>query len=447
MPRTIVIPIVAGIGNALMAVPMVRLAARCGARVTILARSCAMAEVFRRIDGLEAVIVCGGGARGAARMIAAARRLRPDVYLVPFPSNRWQYSMLAFTSGAKNRVLHGYPVGFLRAMHFLPATRIRARRGLHDVVQNLELLRAIDIAPDLSDSPTFALTGGDRSAADELLGRAGIDGGAAPVIVHAGSARTVLAQAKRWPTANYARLIDALDRRFPGRIVLVEGPDEAGVGDEIADAFARGCPEEPTNTPATMRDSEAVVSRGRATNSAIAPVATGDWDDTDARRRAGNPAVAPAATRDSGNGASTGRAMQSHRAIPAAIIKLAGSLGTAGALLERAALYVGSDSGLGHLAAAVGTPPVTIFGPADPERVCPFGYRALVVSPPRSCGPCFLYPWDAPYPKIRCRPPFCIESITVQSVLDAVDRAMRSSAPAAGAGIAVQPVSSSGASP
>src|SRR5438105_14215810 len=63
------------------------------------------------------------------------------------------------------------------------------------------------------------------------------------------------------------------------------------------------------------------------------------------------------------------------------VVKLTGPLADAAVLLERAALYVGSDSGLAHLAAAVGTPAVTIFAPADPDRVFPFGYRHLVVQP------------------------------------------------------------------
>jgi ADP-heptose:LPS heptosyltransferase len=107
------------------------------------------------------------------------------------------------------------------------------------------------------------------------------------------------------------------------------------------------------------------------------------------------------------------------------MIRLDGPLGEAAALMERAELYVGTDSGLAHLAAAVGTPAVTIFAPADPDRVCPYGYRDLVVQPPPPCGPCFLYPWEAAYPKMRCHADHrCIERVTVESVMDAVHRAL-----------------------
>ncbi len=51
------------------------------------------------------------------------------------------------------------------------------------------------------------------------------------------------------------------------------------------------------------------------------------------------------------------------------------------ALCERAQLYVGNDSGMSHLASAVGTPTVTIFGPTDPATYRPLGRNALFCAP------------------------------------------------------------------
>jgi len=51
----------------------------------------------------------------------------------------------------------------------------------------------------------------------------------------------------------------------------------------------------------------------------------------------------------------------------------------AAACLKRAALYVGNDSGLMHIAAAVGTPTVGLFGPGWPETYGPWGPRARAV--------------------------------------------------------------------
>jgi ADP-heptose:LPS heptosyltransferase len=48
--------------------------------------------------------------------------------------------------------------------------------------------------------------------------------------------------------------------------------------------------------------------------------------------------------------------------------------------LARARIYIGNDSGITHLAAAVGTPVVAIFGPTDPAVWGPRGERVRVVS-------------------------------------------------------------------
>jgi len=48
--------------------------------------------------------------------------------------------------------------------------------------------------------------------------------------------------------------------------------------------------------------------------------------------------------------------------------------------LARARVYIGNDSGITHLAAAVGTPVVAIFGPTDPAVWAPRGERVSVVS-------------------------------------------------------------------
>ena len=54
----------------------------------------------------------------------------------------------------------------------------------------------------------------------------------------------------------------------------------------------------------------------------------------------------------------------------------------AAALLARAHVFVGNDSGLGHMAAAVGVPSLTVFGPGRPQRYRPWGNKAEVIMAP-----------------------------------------------------------------
>jgi heptosyltransferase-2 len=59
-------------------------------------------------------------------------------------------------------------------------------------------------------------------------------------------------------------------------------------------------------------------------------------------------------------------------------------------LLARLSCLVSGDTGVAHLAAAVGVPTVTLFGPTDPRHTAPRARRARVIVRPVACAPCFL---------------------------------------------------------
>ena len=56
----------------------------------------------------------------------------------------------------------------------------------------------------------------------------------------------------------------------------------------------------------------------------------------------------------------------------------------AAAVLARMTLFLGNDSGLGHIAAAAGVPSFSLFGPGNPERYHPWGPRAAWLTAPDS---------------------------------------------------------------
>jgi ADP-heptose:LPS heptosyltransferase len=58
------------------------------------------------------------------------------------------------------------------------------------------------------------------------------------------------------------------------------------------------------------------------------------------------------------------------------------------AVLQQLRLFVTADTGPMHLAAAVGTPTVAIFGPSDPNRYGPLNDRTRVVTADLWCRPC-----------------------------------------------------------
>jgi len=95
------------------------------------------------------------------------------------------------------------------------------------------------------------------------------------------------------------------------------------------------------------------------------------------------------------------------------------------ALLARATLMLGNDSGPAHIAAALDTPVVVLFGPSDPHYWRPWTptpNRVIAVERPGQ-APC--PPGRSPCPPGRCLAcpiePRCLERITVEQVTDALD--------------------------
>lgn len=87
------------------------------------------------------------------------------------------------------------------------------------------------------------------------------------------------------------------------------------------------------------------------------------------------------------------------------------------ALLSRLDLFISSDTGPMHLAAAVGTPVVALFGPSDPTRYGPNAARQRILRVQLPCSPC----GQVRLPPVRCRDrvPECMDGITVDAVVDA----------------------------
>ena len=80
-------------------------------------------------------------------------------------------------------------------------------------------------------------------------------------------------------------------------------------------------------------------------------------------------------------------------------------------LYRQAALLITTDSGPMHLAAAVGTPVVALFGPTDPARTGPYGPGHRVIQSGLSCIACL---------RKHCETRSCMEQITVEEVFTAV---------------------------
>jgi len=87
------------------------------------------------------------------------------------------------------------------------------------------------------------------------------------------------------------------------------------------------------------------------------------------------------------------------------------------AIAKKSALFVGSDSGAMHMASAVGTPVVALFGPSDPAEWGPRGCQVEVIYKGLDCRRCF-------HPTCERGEESCMRQIAVEDVFAAASRLM-----------------------
>jgi len=80
-------------------------------------------------------------------------------------------------------------------------------------------------------------------------------------------------------------------------------------------------------------------------------------------------------------------------------------------VMEGCRLFIGNDSGITHMAAALGLPTVALFGPTDHKIWAPRGEKVIVVRKEISCSPCSQERF------VQCQDLECLRGIEVKDVL------------------------------
>jgi heptosyltransferase-2 len=85
-------------------------------------------------------------------------------------------------------------------------------------------------------------------------------------------------------------------------------------------------------------------------------------------------------------------------------------------VMEGCRLFIGNDSGITHMAAALGLPTIAIFGPSDHKMWSPRGEKVFVVRKEINCSPCSQERF------VQCKNSECLREIQVGDVLEGIRR-------------------------
>jgi heptosyltransferase II len=92
---------------------------------------------------------------------------------------------------------------------------------------------------------------------------------------------------------------------------------------------------------------------------------------------------------------------------------------TTAALIKRSDLFISNDSGLMHLATAVKTPVLAIFGPTLWWKNYPWGKNNVIIRKEMACSPCYNYQ------SIQCKTLRCLEMIKVEEAWQKVKEMLK----------------------
>lgn len=157
---------------------------------------------------------------------------RYDTCINFYPSNRVQYNVFAFMTGAKNRIGHSYLKMNLSQMNWLKNNTVKEEYELHCVEENIRLLSFLDIKADMSKIPAMKIWLTDEEKEKGHTYVQNLNTG--PIAgIHAGTSTFKNHAYRRWPKERFIEMIDQLpDIHF----LLFGTLDEVDINREIQSA-------------------------------------------------------------------------------------------------------------------------------------------------------------------------------------------------------------------
>ena len=231
-----------GIGDALMSTPMLALLrqAKPDAEIHALTMFHATRELFLTNPNLDAVhffdFINGNTIEGLLYLMHL-RRIGFDVSINIYPQNRREYNLFALLIGASKRIGIRYGHKNWENLSWLMTDTIREHDLYHCVEENVRLLSAFGIKPEINEEtlPNLELHLLDEHTlfADSWIKSSGLESAAPLIGFHAGTALFKNHIRRRWEPEKFAELAKRIHQEYNTKILLFGGPDDIEANETI----------------------------------------------------------------------------------------------------------------------------------------------------------------------------------------------------------------------
>ena len=225
---------ISGIGNTIFSVPLIRSLRRNYpyAHISVFVRFKASRDLLIScpfVDDVE--VVDYSLAKSIWEKVSTIYQLRKkkfDLSIIAFPSQKREKNVFSFLVGAKLRISHKYIDEKFTNLGFLQNARYPVKKGIHDLEQNLNLLRLLNIGDNNFERKLeVCISKQDKVFAKKYLEKIVHNRSASLLIgFHPGSSSEFGMYLKRWDIKNFALLADRISKAYNAKVFIFGGPDE-----------------------------------------------------------------------------------------------------------------------------------------------------------------------------------------------------------------------------
>lgn len=233
----ILINALSGIGDALMFTPSLKLLydKMPNYQIDMMVMFKPVQQLFRQSPYVNNVFMVDFLNQSKYKSYKQLKEIRKNDYFISinvYPSNRFEYNLVNYFTGANKRLGHNYRNSGILSMEFLNNVSVKEQKDIHNVIQNVNLIRQlVEINDTEIGGLEVNLNEDNENCGIIWLKKQGVNVQKPVVGFHPGSSVLKNHINKRWDKTKYADLGNRLIKEFDATILLFGSEKE--LNDEI----------------------------------------------------------------------------------------------------------------------------------------------------------------------------------------------------------------------